>query len=344
VPVTPRNLAVASVASFVFLIIVMVLLSPNNDVREVVVYTSVDQNYSEPIFKAFEEKTGIRARVVYDVEASKTTGLVHRLLAEANHPLCDVFWNGEFVQTLLLKERGVLAPFDVDTNRDIPAQFRDPERYWIGTAGRARVLLINKNRLSPSDYPASIFDLLRPEYTKEGVGIANPVFGTTATHAAALFAALQPIQGEAFFRRLSESGVAVLNGNAVVRDQVVTGQLIFGLTDTDDACGAIAREAPVTAVFPDNDTLGTLVIPGTVSLIANAPHSNEALALLRYLVSSEVEDRLIRSGWSHVPLRPSNVQPKCSFLSTMKPMNISFEAIYQQLDASRASLRRIFIR
>ncbi|HBG96948.1 MAG TPA: iron ABC transporter substrate-binding protein, partial [Chromatiaceae bacterium] len=36
---------------------------------QVVVYTSLDKVFSEPILAAFEERTGIAVRAVYDVEA-----------------------------------------------------------------------------------------------------------------------------------------------------------------------------------------------------------------------------------------------------------------------------------
>src|SRR5438128_2242010 len=50
-------------------------------INEVVVYTSQDQVYAEPILKKFERQAGIRVRAVYDSEAIKTVGLVNRLLA-----------------------------------------------------------------------------------------------------------------------------------------------------------------------------------------------------------------------------------------------------------------------
>ncbi|MDR0851133.1 MAG: hypothetical protein LBN36_01425, partial [Clostridiales Family XIII bacterium] len=65
-----------------------------------VVYTAVDQIFSEPVLKDFEAQTGIKVEAVYDMEANKTTGLVNRILAEKEHPVCDVFWNNEFVQTI----------------------------------------------------------------------------------------------------------------------------------------------------------------------------------------------------------------------------------------------------
>lgn len=39
----------------------------------VVVYTSLDQNLSEPVFKSFSQQTGIQIKAVYDTEATKTT-------------------------------------------------------------------------------------------------------------------------------------------------------------------------------------------------------------------------------------------------------------------------------
>ena len=49
--------------------------------QQAVVYTSLDKVFSQPILEAFENKTGIKVKAVYDSEATKTTGLVNRLIA-----------------------------------------------------------------------------------------------------------------------------------------------------------------------------------------------------------------------------------------------------------------------
>src|SRR5262245_2005419 len=67
---------------------------------DVTVYVSTDRVFSEPILKAFEEKTGIKVNAVYDTEETKSTGLANRLLAEKNNPQADVFWSNEPVRTL----------------------------------------------------------------------------------------------------------------------------------------------------------------------------------------------------------------------------------------------------
>ncbi|MFC1925641.1 extracellular solute-binding protein [Chloroflexota bacterium] len=309
----------------------------------VVIYTSVDQPFSEPILKKFEEETGIRVLEVYDVEAAKTTGLVNRLIAEKDRPLADVWWSGEFAQTIMLQEEDVLASYNSPSAADIPAPYRDAEGYWTGFAGRARILLVNTDMVSPADYPESIFDLLDSNWPADKIGIAHPLFGTTATHAAALYAVLGQEEGKAFFQDLHDRGVKVLDGNSVVRDQVADGRLMMGLTDTDDACGALRNGAPVTIIFPDQDEMGTLVIPNTVSLIAGAPHPEEAKALIDFLLSREVEEMSIESGWSHIALRPVGVQPEYIETADVKGMNVNLMEVFQQFELSAQELRDIFV-
>jgi iron(III) transport system substrate-binding protein len=58
--------------------------------KEVVVHTSFDQPFSEPIFKGFEKRSGIKVLAVYDTEETKSTGVVNRLVAEARQPQAEV--------------------------------------------------------------------------------------------------------------------------------------------------------------------------------------------------------------------------------------------------------------
>ena len=51
--------------------------------RELIIYTSQDQQFAEPVLNEFTKQTGIRVRAVYDSEAVKTVGLAQRLIAEA---------------------------------------------------------------------------------------------------------------------------------------------------------------------------------------------------------------------------------------------------------------------
>lgn len=313
--------------------------------REVVIYTSVDQTFSEPILDEFEKQTGIKVLAVYDVEAAKTTGLVNRIIAEEANPQADVFWSGEFAQTILLKERNLLAPYRSTNIAGIPEQYMDQAGYWSSMGGRARVIIIN-TELIPEGGPTSLEDFLNPAWPAEKIGIAYPLFGTTSTHAAAIYAFFGREEGRSYFEALQSRGVAVVDGNSVVRDLVASGQLAFGLTDTDDACGAIARGAPVRIVIPDQGVgeIGTLIIPNTVGLIAGSPNPESGKELIDFLLSLETEAALIRSGWSHIALRQVDVEQTCLEVLSIQGMQVSLNDVFGQLDAVQADLAEIFIR
>lgn len=312
--------------------------------REVVVYTSVDQIYAEPFLREFEQQTGIRVRPRFDIEASKTTGLVNSLIAEADRPRADVFWNGEIAQTLSLHERGVLAPYLSPNSADLPSHYRDPEGYWSAFGGRARVFIINTDLLRPEDYPTSLWDMLDDRYTADSIGVARPLFGTTATQAAALYAKLGAAPALDLFRGLQQRGVRFVDGNSVVRDMVQDGQLAFGLTDTDDALVALERGKPVTLVFPDQaeGDIGTLIIPNSVALVRGGPNPEAARVLIDYLLSAESERRLVEIGWCQVTLRPVGARSALD-LDHLRSMDVSYAEIQSSLHQAVEDLRPIFV-
>src|SRR5687768_1515846 len=123
--------------------------SSSNPARQVTIYVSTDRVFSEPILRAYEQKTGVRVNAVYDTEETKSTGLANKLLAEKNRPQADVFWSNEPVRTLVLKRDGVLAPYKSPSAEGIPATFKDPESYWTGFSARSRVIVYNTNLVKP---------------------------------------------------------------------------------------------------------------------------------------------------------------------------------------------------
>ena len=177
--------------------------------QEVIIYTSLDKVFSQPVLEAFEEQTGIKVLAVYDSEATKTTGLVNRLIAEKSSPRADVFWNSETGRTIVLKQKGVLARYISPSAADIPDHFKDKDGYWSGFAARCRILIYNTDLLKDKDLPESIFELTEPRW-KDKVSLAYPLFGTTATHAAALFAYLGDDKAKEYFNNLKANSVILL--------------------------------------------------------------------------------------------------------------------------------------
>lgn len=312
--------------------------------KEVVVYTSVDQVFSEPVLKMFENKTGIKVRPLFDVEATKTVGLVNRLIAEKNRPRADVFWNFEVSRTIQLKNMDVLAPYRSPHWDAFPDTFKDNEFYWTGFGGRARVLIWNTDMLKESDLPESIFDLTGPAWTKNFT-IAYPLFGTTNMHVAALYSYIGKEKTEAFLQGMVDNGVIVVNGNSVTRDLVVEGKVPIGFTDTDDANVAIVKGESVKMYFPDKNGIGTLLIPSTVAMIKGGPNPETAKKMIDFLLSPEIESYLAFSDSAQIPLRSGIKKPgHIPEISNITAMDVDYQDIAGYLETASKFCQELFVR
>ncbi len=316
------------------------------DDREVVVYSALDRTFSEPVLQRFERETGVRVRAVYDVEATKTVGLVNRIISEAANPRCDVFWNNEVVRTIVLKRRGLLERYVSPKVDDVPPAMKDPEGFWTGFAARARIIIYNKALVADHDVPSSIADLVERRW-RGMVSMAYPLFGTTATHAAALFATLGEDSARAYFEKLRNNEIVIVDGNASSKDAVARGEVSVGFTDTDDALVAMGQGKPVGIVYPDQGEgeLGTLVIPNTVALIRECPHPREARMLIDFLLRPETEEELARSGSGQIPVRPGIPVPEgVRTMENLKTMTVDWNQVEGVVDDSAKYLERLFLR
>jgi len=311
---------------------------------EVVVYCSVDQVFSEPVLREFEKETGITVRPLFDVEATKTVGLVNRLIAERRRPRADVFWNSEISRSIVLADKGVFAPYASPVARDIPPLFQDKDHRWTGFGARARVLLYNTKLVRPDEAPRSITELTDPRWRGK-VAMAYPLFGTTAMHMAALHLRWGTERFTEYLEKLLANDIQVVDGNAVARDLVVAGKAAVCLTDTDDANVALERGAPVQVIFPDQDGMGTLMIPNTVGLINDAPHPAEAKRLIDYLLSPAREQQLAQGEAAQIPVRAGLAPPpRFPQLDDIKAMQVDYAAVAAKLEETARICQRLFIR
>lgn len=314
------------------------------DERETLtLYCAHDALFSEPILELFEARTGIEVEVVGDTEAAKTVGLVNRLIQLAERPEADVFWNNEILGTVRLAELGLLARHDFAGAHEIPAAFRDPEQRWVGFGARARVLVYNTELLAAAEAPTSLIQLAEPRFAGQ-VALANPLFGTSATHAAALFAVLGEERARAFYLALKANGCRVAAGNAMACALVADGELALALTDSDDAMLALRAGKPIRMLLPDQDGLGTLVVPNTVMRIRNGPNGARAAELVDWIASAEVEALLAAGEGAQMPVRPGLAPPSAELdLARVRAMEVDWAAAAARADEVARFLAETFL-
>jgi iron(III) transport system substrate-binding protein len=271
----------------------------------VVVYVSADDVLAREVFAACSAATGITIDAVFDTEATKTTGLENRVRSERTRPCADIFWSSEGFSAVRLANDGLIAPFPSDFLPSWPSQHRDPSQRWLAFAARARVVAYVPSRGTP---PLSLWgDFARSGIargTKASIAIADPRFGTTRSHFAALADAWSTARAstgaarassdaarastgaadanpaasaladtaapdyDAWIDAMRANGVLVLTGgNAATVEAVISGECAYGFTDTDDVFAAQARGLDVDMFIPRS--MATGVAGGGTMLVPN---------------------------------------------------------------------------
>ncbi len=316
---------------------------------EVTVYCAHDREFAEPILDKFQADTGIHVAVRYDSEANKAVGLYEELVREAPRPRCDVHWNNEILATIRLQQKGILGPNASPAAEPFPPRYQAKDHTWTAFAARARILIVNTDKVKADQMPHGLWDLTKPQW-KGRIAMAKPLFGTTATQAACLFQVWGAAEAEDFYRKLHANGVELVAGNKQVATAVGAGQYAAGLTDTDDAFAEIDAGKPVRIIFPDADAppdskRGVLFIPNTVAMIKNCPHPEQAKKLIDYLLSPAVEAALAQSESRQIPLNPEvkMTLPKgLQTPQTVTPLPVDFEQAADTWNASQAFLVKEF--
>jgi len=309
----------------------------------VVVYTALDQEFSRPVFEEFTRQTGVTVLAKYDTESTKTVGLTQAIFAERQRPRCDLFWNNEIVNTLRLGQADLLASYVSPAANSYPQQYRGSDGSWHGFAARARVLIVNTDLVAALEQPSSIHDLTDPKWQGK-VGIAKPLAGTTASHAACLFSVWGEERARAFFIDV-KANARVLAGNKQVALAVARGDLAFGLTDTDDAIIELEKGLPIKIIYPDQepDQIGTLFIPNTLAIIKGSPHGDTAEQLVEFLLSPQVEAMLAAGPSAQIPLNRNAEPPtRVETPQTVRAMDADFETAANSWDVAAKFLRDEF--
>ena len=271
---------------------------------EIVLYTSIDEPFARSVIEQFTKETGIRVTIVTDTEASKSVGLAERLRAEKSRPRADVWWGNEPFHTINLADEGLFQQYNSPAAGDVRAMFRDPQHRWAGNGLRARVFITTV-------HDASVMFSMEA-LARSGFAMARPGGGTTAGHVASLYVAWGDRRADQFFRDVRASGTKLLGGNGPVAEAVARGEFTIGLTDNDDVQNVRALNESVRMVpaclGPDDQA--AFLIPTTVALVAGRPASAEARKLVDYLLSPEVERKLIDARFAAWSVRSSENQPQ----------------------------------
>jgi hypothetical protein len=300
----------------------------------VTLVTSVDAGVIEPIIAALTADAPYAVKLLTDTEATKTTGLVAMLIeqhqraastgaaptpAPAESAAPRLWWSGDVLGSFALARAGVLEPMASPilstrlARTDAP---RDDRNRWFALAPRPRCLVVNTRSLAEGARPRSLAAaLMQSRKFNQPLAIANPAFGTTRGHIAALLALLGR---DRFTELLGTGAYRQVDGNSAVVRAVSAGENVMGLTDYDDVAAGLANGWPIAPVFlplaPDDEIGPCLATHSSVGLLAGASGAatstpNYAIDLAERIISARCEALLAASIWRSMPPSASVSDP-----------------------------------
>ena len=267
-----------------------------SDRNEVNIYSHRHYPIDREIFEAFAEKTGIRVNVV----SASADELITKLELEGARSPADILITVDAGRLHKAKEAGLLQSFDSEIlSETIPNRFRDPQNFWFGYTYRARAIAYAPDRIDSS--MVSTYEALAHPDLKERVIMRSSENAYNQSLMASMLAHMGPELSAEWCRGLTGNFGRQPRGND--RDQikaVAAGQ--GDVTVCNTYYVAKLAESPsaeeravvkkIKLLFPNQNDRGTHINISGAGLTRHAPNRKNAIKLLEYLVSREVQEKL----------------------------------------------------
>ena len=264
----------------------------------ITVYSGRSEELVAPLLEQFTAATGIEV----ELRAGDSGELAAQILTEGDASPADLFFSQDAGALGALQAAGLLGELPAELLDVVPAEYRSSTGVWVGTSGRARVLVVNPDLVT--DAPTTIDELLDPQW-KGRIGFApnNASWQSFVT-------GLRVIRGDEAARTWLEAFAAnepvAYEKNSAVRDAVDTGEVAIGLVNHYYLYEKIAADGAenVTAVnqFLAPGDPGGLVNVAGVGIPASSDQRDAALALVEFLLS-EVGQTYFAETTFEYPLR-----------------------------------------
>jgi iron(III) transport system substrate-binding protein len=237
------------------------------------------------LFELFEQETGVKVLA----RGGNLDDLADQIIEEGADSPADVFYAPLSDALGLLSAAGRLAPLSDEQLDRVPEAYRSPDGTWVGTSGRAHVVVYNTDQLSEDDLPDSILGFTDPVWRgRIGWDPTNRALQEAIT-------ALRQLEGEdetrAWLEGVQANAPVAFDGVPPIISAVAAGEIIdvgfgnhFYLYDQQ----AEGDATNVAAKFYPGDPGGLLGMAG-VGIIEGTANAAAANAFVDFLLSKKAQ-------------------------------------------------------
>lgn len=250
-----------------------------------VVYSGRSEELVGPLIQQFEDSAGVPVEVRY----GDTAELAAQLLEEGENTPADVFFSQDAGALQVMQDEGRTTALPPEVIKVVPGKFRSADGQWVGTSGRARVMVYNTEAVQRSEVPSSVQDLTEPAW-QGNVGIA-PTNASFQSFVTAMRMTLGEDQTKQWLQDMVANDVQRFENNTAILDAVNAGQVEIGLVNHYywyEKAAELGEEnmASANAEFAPGD-IGNLVnVAGLAVLQASEP----ATAFVTYMLSDPAQE------------------------------------------------------
>ncbi|CAA6603263.1 Iron deficiency-induced protein A [Rhodospirillaceae bacterium LM-1] len=289
---------------------------------EVNLYSARKDHLLKPVLDEFTKKTGVKVNLLSAAEDQ----LLERLKSEGANSPADLFITTDVAHLHKARVAGVLQPTkSAVLDKNIPAQYRDPQGYWYGLSARARVIFYAKDRVKPEEL--STYENLADPKWKGRICVRSSSSAYNQSLLGGLIAVLGPDKAESWAKGVVANMARKPQGGD--RDQiaaVAAGQCDLAIANTyyyggmQISAKADEREtaSKVGLYFPNQKDRGAHMNVAGGGVTASAKNKAQAVQLLEFLSGPEAQKTFAEANNEFPVLASAKLAPNVAAWGSFK--------------------------
>lgn len=263
--------------------------------ENLVLYSSMKETQLAALKKGFCDKYPNIDLVYY---TAGTGEIMDKLLCEEKEDMikADVLWVGDPSYYYILKEKGLLLPYESKEAETIPSELKDKDKYFSAARIVSLGLVYNTERVN-NNIPITWKDITKPCFY-ERIIIADPaVSGTTFYTLAALTQNKE--YGWNYVYDLIKNRITLANNSNEVIKKIAIGEYDVGIGVIYIARTMKELGFPIDYIYPED---GIITVPSPVAIFKYSSNIEASKRLYDYIIS--IEGQLILTQENVIPVRP----------------------------------------